>query len=136
MMNKLEHIYDVVRECSRLSESGKVHFGQIVARLVAAGVESYHADYRRGEKTYYLPDGSSHIVPMTIERGEVGGAFDKEAVIAAIRGAQVDAVRYPEFVTRTVAAGCVGYMVWIAGRQASYFGRRGELHIEHFPGAS
>jgi len=24
-------------------------------------------------------------------------------------------------------------MVWIAGRHVTYFGRKGEMHVEHFP---
>ena len=32
-----------------------------------------------------------------------------------------------------MSAGCIGYMVWIAGRHVSYFGRQGEVYIEPFP---
>ena len=63
----------------------------------------------------------------------VADVFDAEAVRASIRGAQRGEVRYPEFVQRTVAAGCVGYIVWITGRHVRYFGRRGEDHVEPFP---
>ena len=34
-----------------------------------------------------------------------------------------------------MAAGCVGYFVQIAGRRVLYFGRRGEIYTELFPGA-
>ena len=61
-------------------------------------------------------------------------AFDAEAVRGAIRGAQQGTVKYPEFVHRTMASGCVGYFVWIAGRHVRYLGRRGECHVEPFPG--
>ena len=39
---------------------------------------------------------------------------------------------YPEFLRLSRAA---GYVTWIAGRHVSYFGRRGETHVEHFPPA-
>jgi hypothetical protein len=42
---------------------------------------------------------------------------------------------YPEFLRLSRAAGCVGYVVWLAGRHVTYFGRRGETHVEHFPAA-
>jgi hypothetical protein len=38
-----------------------------------------------------------------------------------------------DFVRKTIAAGCVGCFVHIAGRHAVYFGRQGESHIEPFP---
>jgi uncharacterized protein YbcV (DUF1398 family) len=31
----------------------------VIARLVAAGVESYHVDYRAGRSVYYLPDDTT-----------------------------------------------------------------------------
>jgi uncharacterized protein YbcV (DUF1398 family) len=102
-------------------------------RLDAAGVESYHADYRRRSTTYYLPSGASYSVALHTPSSPVTDVFDAEAVRASIRGAQRGEVRYPEFVQRTVAAGCVGYIVWITGRHVRYFGRRGEDHVEPFP---
>jgi hypothetical protein len=32
-------------------------------------------------------------------------------------------------------AGCVGYFVQITGQCVQYFGRKGEVHTEWFPGA-
>lgn len=40
---------------------------------------------------------------------------------------------YPEFKRATMAAGCVGYVVWMAGSHVDYFGRKGETHVERFP---
>jgi hypothetical protein len=40
---------------------------------------------------------------------------------------------YPEFKRLSQSGGCVGYTFWIAGRQVSYFGRKGEMHVERFP---
>jgi hypothetical protein len=37
---------------------------------------------------------------------------------------------------RAVRAGCVGYIAWLAGKQVAYFGRRGETHVERFPGST
>ena len=39
----------------------------------------------------------------------------------------------PEFKKLSQAGGCVGYMVWLAGRHVTYYGRRGETHVELFP---
>jgi hypothetical protein len=49
---------NVAKECAALSAAGKIHFGEVVSRLLNAGIERYHADYSRTENTYYTPDGT------------------------------------------------------------------------------
>jgi uncharacterized protein YbcV (DUF1398 family) len=127
---------DTIEECARRSHGGDIDFATVVARLTAVGVESYHADYRRGELTYYLPRSESHVVRMYSTVPAIADAFDVDSIRAAVRGAQGGVVKYPEFVQRTSLAGCVGYIVWIAGRHVQYYGRRGEVHVERFPDPS
>ena len=124
-----------IDHCARASKDGSAHFPDIVAALAGVGVESYFADYRANATTYYLPDGQTHAVALAPPDVAIADGFDAEAVLQAIRGAQSGRVMYPEFLRLSRAAGCVGYVVWIAGRHVTYFGRRGEMHVEHFPGA-
>ncbi|AVP96993.1 DUF1398 domain-containing protein [Ahniella affigens] len=115
------------------SNQGTIHFGQVIGQLVAAGVESYHVDYRSGRTTYYLPDGST--ADFSFERPTEGIAepFDANALRATIVAAQQGQVMYPEFKPRSQRAGCAAYTVWITGRHVTYLGRRGETHVERFP---
>lgn len=122
-----------IEQCARYSHAGIVSFPEVVATLARAGVESYHADYRREDTTYYTNGGMCCSVPLSGEGVPVAAAFDAAALQAAIRGAQGGSVKYPEFLRLSRAAGCVGYIVWIAGRHVSYLGRLGEVHIERFP---
>ncbi|HEY3599301.1 MAG TPA: DUF1398 domain-containing protein [Paraburkholderia sp.] len=123
----------VAEECVSLSHAGAIDFASVVRKLSEAGIESYFSDYRSGCHTYYVREGSTHRVGgLPLPAIAIADAFDAGAVGDAVRGAQSGAVKYPEFVRRTVAAGCVGYFVWIAGRQVQYFGRRGEIHVERF----
>ncbi len=115
------------------SSQGTIHFGQVIGQLAGAGVESYHVDYRSGRATYYLPDGSTADFSFERPPHGIADAFDASGVRAAILGAQQGRVMYPEFKTLSQRAGCVAYTVWIAGRHVTYFGRRGEAHIERFP---
>jgi uncharacterized protein YbcV (DUF1398 family) len=101
-----------------------------------AGVESYHAEYRKQSTTYYMPDGTTHTVALHAPEGVIPSEFNPQALQAAVRGAQRGEVNYPQFLRLSREAGCVGYIVWLAGRHVSYFGRRGEVHIEHFPSSS
>jgi uncharacterized protein YbcV (DUF1398 family) len=65
----------------------------------------------------------------------VAGEFSDSGLVAAIRGAQADAIRYPEFVKRSTAAGVVGYWAFLTGKKVLYLGRKGESHVEEFPRA-
>lgn len=115
------------------SNAGSIHFGQVVAQLMAAGVEAYHVDYRAGRSTYYLPSGETHTIEFEPPAQPVAPVFSHEGIMAAIRGAQAGTVKYPEFKRLSQAAGCASYTVWIAGRHVTYYGRKGEMHVEHFP---
>ncbi|NMM01228.1 DUF1398 family protein [Paraburkholderia sp. RP-4-7] len=123
----------IAEDCAQRSHAGLIDFGSVVRALGETGIESYFTDYRRGEHTYYASGGETYSISLPIAEAVIADAFDADAVNQAVRGAQSGAVKYPEFVRRTMAAGCVGYFVWIAGRQVQYFGRRGEIHVERFP---
>lgn len=115
------------------SNAGRIHFGQVIAQLAAASVEAYHVDYRAGRSTYYLPNGQTHTLDFEPPSQPVAPAFSAEAMVAAIRGAQAGRVMYPEFKRLSQAAGCASYTVWITGRHVTYYGRKGETHVERFP---
>jgi uncharacterized protein YbcV (DUF1398 family) len=115
------------------SSAGSIHFGQVVGRLSAAGVEAYHVDYRAGRATYYLPDGETHTIGFEPPAQPVAPVFSHPGIVAAIRGAQAGTVKYPEFKRLSQAAGCASYTVWISGRHVAYYGRQGEMHVERFP---
>ncbi len=126
-------ITTLIERCAKSSHEGTASFGAIVHTLIEAGVESYFADYRRRTTTYYLPSGETHSVQLASPDITIPSRFDTAAIQAAIRGAQRGEVKYPEFMQLSMAAGCIGYIVWIGGRHVTYFGRCGEVHIERFP---
>lgn len=122
-----------IRETLDASNAGRIHFGEVVGRLLQVGVESYVIDYRAHRATYHLPGDAVLDLDAGAADTPVADAFDGDAVRAAIRGAQQGRVMYPEFKRLTMAAGCIGYTVWLAGRHVTYYGRRGETHVERFP---
>ena len=122
-------IHDVMAE----SEAGKLVFPEVVRRLIEAGVESYFCDLARGEETFYMADGKTHLERMSLPMPSIAEAFSLTGIVAAIRGAQTDTIRYPEFVKQSTAAGVIAYWAFLTGRKVIYFGRKGEQHIEAFP---
>jgi uncharacterized protein YbcV (DUF1398 family) len=123
----------VIHELAIATQQGKLTFPQVVKGLLEVGVESYLVDFAAKQKTHYLTDGTTHTVPMVLDPGPIAAEFDNAGLVAAIRGAQADTVRYPEFVKRSTAAGVIGYWAFLTGKRVIYFGRKGEQHIEEFP---
>ena len=123
----------VIHELAIATQQGKMTFPQVVKGLLEIGVESYLVDFATKQKTHYLADGTTHTVPMILNPDPIAAEFDHAGLVAAIRGAQADTVRYPEFVKRSTAAGVIGYWAFLTGKRVIYFGRKGELHIEEFP---
>ena len=128
-----ENFETTVRAVFAASDAGEIHFGQVIMALIAADVESYQVDYRCGRITCYRRDDA--VVALAADRPitKIGDAFDADAIKAAIRGAQEGRVKFPEFKALSQQAGCIGYTVWLSGRHVTYFGRRGEMHVEQFP---
>jgi uncharacterized protein YbcV (DUF1398 family) len=129
-------IRKTAHECAIRSHEGSIAFPQVVAKLAAAGIERYHADFQAGVTTYYLPDGATHSEPLLAPEMEIAADFSAPSVAAAVKSVQRGEMNYQQFVARVMAAGCVGYTVFIAGRRVIYGGRNGDQQVELFPSAN
>jgi len=123
----------VIHELALATQQGKLTFPEVVRGLLEVGVESYLVDFATRQKTHYLSDRTTYGVPMILAPGPIVAEFSSADLVAAIRAAQADTVRYPEFVKRCTAAGVIGYWAFLTGKRVIYFGRKGEQHIEEFP---
>jgi uncharacterized protein YbcV (DUF1398 family) len=95
----------LITSTAAASAAGRIHFGEVLAALGEAGVESYQVDYRTARSTYYLADGDSLTLAMDPPEQPVAERFDAQALQAAIRGAQQGSVMYPVFKRMSQAAG-------------------------------
>ncbi|HEU0124329.1 MAG TPA: hypothetical protein VFQ91_27615 [Bryobacteraceae bacterium] len=120
----------------RESQAGKLIFPAVVERLLAAGVESYFVDFAKATENFYGVEGGTYAEPMHLPGGPVAADFSAAGIREAIRAAQGDRIRYPEFVERARAAGVAGYWAYLTGRRVLYLGRKGEMHVEEFPAAA
>jgi uncharacterized protein YbcV (DUF1398 family) len=124
---------EVIHEVLRQSQAGELIFPEVVRRLLEAGVESYLCDLATGTETFYMGDGQTYLERMTLPLLPVAPDFSTSDLVAAIRGAQADTVRYPEFMKRSASAGVIAYWAFLTGKKVIYFGRKGETHVEEFP---
>ncbi|HQS18910.1 DUF1398 family protein [Reyranella sp.] len=125
----------VIEECTRASHEERITFGEVVGRLIAAGVERYHVDLVRGDSTYFMPDDRSHRVTYKALGTRPADAFTADGVLAAVRAIQAGKTKYLTFCRQIMEAGCVGYLVSMQGQRAVYYGRSGETYVEPFPAA-
>jgi uncharacterized protein YbcV (DUF1398 family) len=126
---------EVVAECAAASDDETITFPDVVRTLMAVGVERYHADLVRGERTFFLPDGDNVAVSAHKLLAPPAAEFSGDGVAAALKAIQQGAIQYRTFCARIAEAGCVAYVVSLAGRRAVYYGRTGETYTEHFPGS-
>ena len=120
----------------RETEAGRKTFPECVKELLAVGVESYLVNFARMEKSTYGLRGETHVQKMSLPASPIAETFSKADVVAAIRGAQRDEIRYPEFVKLATAAGVEAYWAYLTGQRVVYLGRKGEIHVEEFPKAA
>ena len=123
----------VIHETLAASEAGQLIFPKVVQALLEVDVESYLVDLARNTATYYATTGETHIEQLTHPAEPIAEDFSATGLIAAIRGAQNDTIRYPEFLKQSTAAGTTAYWAFLTGKKVIYFGRKGEFHIEEFP---
>ena len=115
------------------TQEGKMTFPQVVGALLGVGVESYFVDFAAGRETFYLTSGETHSEGMILKVGAIAEEFSDSGLVSAIRGAQTDTIRYPEFVRRSTAAGVIASWAFLTGKKVVYLGRKGEMHVEEFP---
>lgn len=125
----------IAETCLARAHDDTLSFPQAAGMLMEAGFEAYLVDYRAGTRTHYLPGGETLTLPCPGEERPVAEAFEAAGVSAAIAWAQSGAAdyTYAAFNRQVTAAGCAGYLVSFPGRRVVYFGRTGEVHVEHFP---
>jgi uncharacterized protein YbcV (DUF1398 family) len=125
--------HKVIKETVLGSLSGTITFPQVVGKLLAEGIESYHVDLVRSENRYYMPSGETHVEKVSFDHSQAESVFSSLGVQSAIKAIQNNEINYVQFVNQVLHSGCVYYIAYLSGRQVVYFGRRGEMHIERFP---
>jgi len=127
----------LIQETASRTTVGTISFPDVVANLLHAGVQYYHVDYVALNQTFYSADGHAVVtVPLVFEGlPEVPGDFDAAALRAAILDSQRNGQHFRDFTRRAMQAGVQGYFAFLQGKRVMYLGRRGDQHIEWFPGA-
>jgi uncharacterized protein YbcV (DUF1398 family) len=126
-----------ITEVADATLAGTMPFPEVVAKLIAAGVEYYHVDYVGLCKQFYDGAGGRVVTPISYEGlPPVALEFDAAALRAAILDSQHKGLKYRDFSERAMAAGVQSYFAFLRGQCVIYLGRTGDQHTEWFPGAN
>jgi uncharacterized protein YbcV (DUF1398 family) len=127
---------ELITEAAAATLEGTMPFPEVVATLIAGGVEYYHVDYVGLGQSFYDGIGGRVVTPINYEGlPPVAAELDVAALRAAILDSQRNGQPYREFTRRAMAAGVQGYYAFLRGRRVTYLGRSGDQHTEWFPGA-
>ena len=125
-----------ITEAAQATLASTLPFPEIVAKLIAAGVEYYHVDYVGLAKQYYDGAGGRVDTPIPCEGlPPIPAELDVAALRAAILDSQTKGQSWREFSRRAMAAGVQSYFAFLRGQRVTYLGRTGDQHVEWFPGA-
>lgn len=126
---------EIITKTARATLDGTISFPDVVAQLLAAGVEYYHVDYVGMRKTFYSANGDSVVTPIGYERlPQVAPELDLTSLRTNIRDSQVNSQSYRDFTRRAMEAGIQCYYAFLRGQRVTYIGRQGDQHTEWFPG--
>ena len=86
------------------------------------------------QSLYLTKDGPVVSLGTPLSSGTVDvPAFNKEALVAALRTDQAGEGTFPEFLASSWRAGVVRYEVDLVARKVAYYGCNGEEYIENYP---
>ncbi|RYG10735.1 MAG: DUF1398 domain-containing protein [Burkholderiales bacterium] len=127
---------DVIHALAKATLEGSAPFPQIVGQLISEGVEYYHVDYAACLFTFYSAAGSTVVAPLAFEGlPSIAADLHVTGLQAAILDSQQHGQTFRRFCERTMRAGVQGYFAFLRGQRVTYLGRKGDQHVEWFPGA-
>ena len=86
------------------------------------------------QSMFLTADGPVLVQGTPVESGMMDvPAFDREALIRALRIDQAGESTFPEFLAASWRAGVVRYEVDFAARTVAYYGCNGEEYVESYP---
>lgn len=110
-----------IHEAAQATLAGTMPFPQIVAKLIAAGVEYYHVDYAGRCKRFYDGGGGMRSDGHHVRRlPAVAAELDVEALRDDIRDSQQKGQHYRDFTVRAMRAGVQGYFAFLRGQRVTY----------------
>lgn len=109
-------------------------FPYLAETLRAAGVKINEWNLPSCQSLYFTDNGPVVMQGLPLVTGFADvPAFNKDAVIHALREDQAGRTTFPDFLVAIWNAGVVRYIADFSGRQVTYFGYNDESYVEAYP---
>lgn len=122
----------VIEHCSNALNYSNHALIDAIEKLREVGVDSCHVDYQIPELTFYSNDGDYYSLPLPLPEAQRSSHFAKQELCSII--SNLDGQSFCRFKTRTLNAGCVSVVLWLAAGHVTCFGPRGEILDECLQG--
>ncbi len=127
---------DVNLEAGKATLTGSLPFPEIIGRLMANKVECYCVDFTQLTMSFYSGAGSTSVASLPLENlPAIAADLDVPLLKLVILDSQKNGQKFRQFCERAMKAGVQNYFVFLQGQRVVYMGRKGDQHIEWFPGA-
>lgn len=109
-------------------------FPYLAETLRQAGVTNNRWSLPSCQSIYITLLGNVVLTGQPVVAGmEPVPAFDRDALVKAIRADQAGETTFQEFLASAWEAGCVSYDVDFEARTVAYYGVSGEVYLEDYP---
>ncbi len=113
---------EIIASTTRATLAGTISFPDVVAALIATGVEYYHVDYAALRITFYNGDGAAIVMPILYEGlPPIAPDFQPDNLKAAILDSQCHGQKFRDFTHRAMSAGVQSYTAFLRGQRVTYF---------------
>ncbi|UPT66732.1 MAG: DUF1398 domain-containing protein [Sphingobacteriales bacterium JAD_PAG50586_3] len=116
-----------LQEIGRTAKS----YAELAQGMINIGIQSYTVDVATGTTLYRLADGEFALKEGHGEALAIGGAFNNDATLQAVKDTQAGKTTYPEFMDAIAAAGVRFYEATLQGKpRVTYIGTGGYYEEE------
>jgi uncharacterized protein YbcV (DUF1398 family) len=116
-----------ISDLFQLSLAGQNTFGEVLKHLSEFGVQRFHIDLVKHERTLYSRNDEVYVEKFVLDRpAQACTEFSQKGIDEAIALIQTNEIEFVELLARYTTSGVAGYLVFIDGDRIFFYGRNGE----------
>jgi uncharacterized protein YbcV (DUF1398 family) len=120
-----------ISDCFQLALAGQSSFLESLKILREAGVQRFHIDLARQERTCYSKNDEVYVEKFVLDSpAQKSSVFSEQGIDDAIAQKRSHQIEFVDVLRKYIESGVAGYLVFIEGDRIIYYGHNGEVHIK------
>lgn len=116
-----------ISDLFQLSLAGQNTFADVLKRLSEFGVQRFHIDLVKHERTLYSRKDEVYVEKFVLDTPtQTRTEFSQKGIDEAIALIRTNEIEFVELLARYITSGVAGYLVFIDGDRIVFYGRNGE----------